>query len=145
VFPHHENEIAQSRCAFHTDVMANYWMHNGFLQVEGEKMAKSVGNFVTIHELLQDWPGEVLRLNMLKTHFRQPIVWTLRGLEESLKIWDRWYRAIGEEPPSTVYEPVVAQLRDDLNTPNGLAQLFFLESASGTSGMMAANYHSPIL
>jgi cysteinyl-tRNA synthetase len=145
VFPHHENEIAQSRCAFHTDVMANYWMHNGFLQVEGEKMAKSVGNFVTIHELLQDWPGEVLRLNMLKTHYRQPIDWTLRGLEESQKILDRWYRAIGEEPPSTVYEPVVAQLRDDLNTPNGLAQLFFLESASGTSGMMAANYHSPIL
>ena len=62
VFPHHENEIAQSRCAFHTPVMANYWMHNGFLQVEGEKMAKSLGNFVTIHELLKDWPGEVVRL-----------------------------------------------------------------------------------
>ena len=59
VFPHHENEIAQSRCAFHTPVMANYWMHNGFLQVEGEKMSKSLGNFVTIHELLADWPGEV--------------------------------------------------------------------------------------
>ena len=57
VFPHHENEIAQSRCAFHTGVMANYWMHNGFLQVEGEKMSKSLGNFVTIHELLKDWPG----------------------------------------------------------------------------------------
>ena len=62
VFPHHENEIAQSRCAFHTPVMANYWMHNGFLQVEGEKMSKSLGNFFTIRELLADWPGEVLRL-----------------------------------------------------------------------------------
>ncbi|HEX3858803.1 MAG TPA: cysteine--tRNA ligase, partial [Pseudolabrys sp.] len=64
VFPHHENEIAQSRCAFDIGVMANYWMHNGFLQVEGEKMSKSVGNFVTIHELLKDWPGEVVRLTM---------------------------------------------------------------------------------
>ena len=66
VFPHHENEIAQSRCAFHTQVMANFWMHNGFLQVEGEKMSKSLGNFVTIRELLADWPGEVLRLDMLR-------------------------------------------------------------------------------
>ena len=84
VFPHHENEIAQSRCAFHTPVMANYWMHNGFLQVEGEKMSKSLGNFVTIRELLADWPGEVLRFNMLRTHYRQPIDWTLKGLEEHL-------------------------------------------------------------
>ena len=66
VFPHHENEIAQSRCAFHTPVMANFWMHNGFLQVEGEKMSKSLGNFFTIRELLADWPGEVLRFNMLQ-------------------------------------------------------------------------------
>ncbi|HEY8434772.1 MAG TPA: cysteine--tRNA ligase, partial [Sphingomicrobium sp.] len=83
IFPHHENEIAQSRCAFHTPVMANYWMHNGFLQVEGEKMSKSLGNFVTIHELLEtskfggrEWPGHVLRFAMLKTHYRQPIDWT---------------------------------------------------------------------
>ena len=77
--------------------MANYWMHNGFLQVEGEKMSKSLGNFVTIRELLADWPGEVLRLNMLKTHYRSPIDWTLKGLEESAKsagrlVWDRWRR-----------------------------------------------------
>ncbi len=83
VFPHHEDEIAQSRCAFHTPVMANYWMHNGFLQVEGEKMSKSLGNFVTIHELLKDWPGDVIRLNMLRTHYRQPIDWTVRRLETS--------------------------------------------------------------
>src|SRR6202020_662930 len=75
VFPHHEDEIAQSRCAFHTPAMANYWMHNGFLQVEGAKMAKSLGNFVTINELLNKsndprW-GEMLRLNMLRTHYRQ--------------------------------------------------------------------------
>src|SRR5713101_7183124 len=90
VFPHHENEIAQSRCVFHTPVMARTWMHNGFLQVEGEKMAKSLGNFVTIRELLQDWPGEILRLNMLRTHYRQPMDWTLKGLEESWKILASW-------------------------------------------------------
>ena len=81
VFPHHENEIAQSRCAHGTSVMANVWMHNGFLQVEGEKMSKSLGNFVTIRELLERiggrrWPGEVLiRFAMLATHYRQPIDW----------------------------------------------------------------------
>ena len=84
VFPHHENEIAQSRCTFRTPAMANVWMHNGFLHVEGEKMSKSLGNFVTIHELLQQssdprW-GEILRLNMLRTHYRQPIDWTKDGL-----------------------------------------------------------------
>src|SRR5712664_852494 len=97
VFPHHENEIAQTRCAFHTPVMANYWMHNGFLQVEGEKMAKSAGNFVTIQELLhtkkfgsRSWPGEVLRLAMLKTHYRQPIDWTIKALEESERMLRKW-------------------------------------------------------
>ncbi len=85
VFPHHENELAQSCCAFDENRMANFWMHNGFLQVEGEKMSKSLGNFVTIRELLADFGhrGEVLRLNMLKTHYRSPIDWTLKGLEAS--------------------------------------------------------------
>ncbi len=125
VFPHHENEIAQSRCAFHSKVMANYWMHNGFLQVEGEKMAKSAGNFVTIHELLADWPGEVLRLNMLRTHYRQPIDWTLKGLEESAKVLDGWYDLIGDETNSsgTPDADFVDTLCDDLNTPNALTQL----------------------
>src|SRR5215467_13362463 len=88
VFPHHENEVAQTCCAFHQPRMANYWMHNGFLQVEGEKMSKSLGNFITIRELLDRRPndrswGEILRLNMLKTHYRQPIDWTERGLAEA--------------------------------------------------------------
>src|ERR671937_2898134 len=90
VCPHHENEIAQSRCAFNTPVMANIWMHNGFLQVEGEKMSKSLGNFVTIHQLLQDWPGEVVRFNMLRTHYRQPLDWTKKGMEESQATLERW-------------------------------------------------------
>jgi cysteinyl-tRNA synthetase len=126
VFPHHENEIAQSRCAFHAPGMANYWMHNGFLQVEGEKMSKSLGNFVTIHELLADWPGEVIRLNMLRTHYRQPIPWTMRGLEESERTIDHWYEIVGDmvSDANARPDPVVLQtLCDDLNTPSTLTRL----------------------
>jgi cysteinyl-tRNA synthetase len=129
VFPHHENEIAQSRCAFHTPVMANYWLHNGFLQVEGEKMAKSLGNFVTIRELLADWPGEVLRLNMLRTHYRQPTDWTLRGLQESSKTLDEWYAvsASADVPDRgekrELWPPFREALCDDLNTPRAIAEL----------------------
>ncbi len=127
-FPHHENEIAQSRSAFHTPLMARFWVHNGFLQLEGEKMAKSVGNVVTIRELLADWPGEVLRLNMLKTHYHQPIDWSVRGLEESAKTFDDWYElaagAAGERPAGAVLEALL----DDLNTPKAIAELHGLRS-----------------
>jgi cysteinyl-tRNA synthetase len=128
VFPHHENEIAQSRCAFHTGVMANYWMHNGFLQVEGEKMSKSLGNFFTIHDLLADWPGEVLRLNMLRTHYRQPIDWTVKGLEESWKTLDDWYSVAADAPGETVAGSVLQALADDLNTPQLIAALHGLRN-----------------
>ena len=128
VFPHHENEIAQSRCAFHTDVMANVWMHNGFLQVEGEKMSKSLGNFFTIHDLLKDWPGEVLRFNMLRTHYRQPIDWTVKGLEESWKTLDDWYWIVADAPGGSVSGPVMAALEDDLNTPQAIAVLHGLRN-----------------
>jgi cysteinyl-tRNA synthetase len=137
VFPHHENEIAQSRCAFHSGVMANFWMHNGFLQVEGEKMSKSLGNFVTIQELLTDWPGEVVRLNMLRTHYRQPMDWTVKGLKESDQILDRWTRTIdlagskSEELAPTVREALL----DDLNTPQAMAELHSL--SSGSDGSLA--------
>lgn len=124
IFPHHENEVAQSRCCFGTDVMAQVWLHNGFLQVEGEKMSKSLGNFITIRQVLHDWPGEVVRLNMLKTHYRQPIDWTLRGLEESSRMLDRWYEAAGEAAPEAeVPGGVVEALCDDLNTPAALGEL----------------------
>ncbi|MCX5493902.1 cysteine--tRNA ligase [Kaistia dalseonensis] len=117
VFPHHENEIAQSCCAFGSPRMANIWMHNGFLQVEGEKMSKSTGNFVTIRELLNDWPGEVLRLNMLKTHYRQPIDWTLKGLEESANMLSSWHRLADLAKDAIVDPSFVEALKDDLNTP----------------------------
>jgi cysteinyl-tRNA synthetase len=129
VFPHHENEIAQTRCAFHSPVMADFWMHNGFLQVEGRKMAKSEGNFVTIRELLADWPGEVLRLNMLRTHYRQPIDWTMAGVLESQKVLDHWYDIVADMPmPIGVDadDEVVGSLCDDLNTPGALTRLHAL-------------------
>jgi cysteinyl-tRNA synthetase len=128
VFPHHENEIAQSRSAFHTPVMANFWMHNGFLQAEGEKMSKSLGNFVTIRELLADWPGEVLRLNMLKTHYRQPIDWTLRGIEESAKTLDEWYALCAGCRGDGLAGEVELALLDDLNTPQAIAELHGLRA-----------------
>src|ERR1700681_166155 len=134
VFPHHENEIAQSRCAFHTGVMANYWMHNGFLQVEGEKMSKSLGNFVTIHELLADWPGEVIRLAMLQTHYRQPINWTEAGLTEAKRTLDHWYQLTANAPAGMPSADVVDALADDLNTPRALAAFHELrgEAAKGS-------------
>jgi cysteinyl-tRNA synthetase len=127
VFPHHENEIAQSRCAFHTGVMANFWMHNGFLQVEGEKMAKSAGNFVTIRELLADWPGDVIRVAMLGTHYRQPINWTLKNLEEAERTLGVWFDSAesGNAPPAA---SVVEALTDDLNTPKAIAEMHALRN-----------------
>jgi cysteinyl-tRNA synthetase len=123
VFPHHENELAQSCCAFHENRMANFWMHNGFLQVEGEKMSKSLGNFVTIRELLADWPGEVLRLNMLKTHYRSPIDWTLKGVEESAKTLDDWYAVAADASDGAPVDTVLNALADDLNTAQVITSL----------------------
>jgi cysteinyl-tRNA synthetase len=144
VFPHHENEVAQSRCANGTPIMAQVWMHNGFLQVEGEKMAKSAGNFVTVHELLEGWqgyawPGEALRFNMLRTHYRQPLDWTLAGLDESHKILWEWYGDLeGKQAVGGVPGPVLDALLDDLNTPKAIAELHKLHSAGHWAGLQAA-------
>ncbi len=139
IFPHHENEIAQSCCAFDTDIMANVWMHNGFVQVEGRKMSKSEGNFVTINELLETdkfggrkWPGEVLRLAMLMTHYRQPIDFTVDKLVEArsaLAKFKKWAFAadeIGFTPDydrNAPHQDVYDALMDDLNTPLAIASL----------------------
>jgi len=122
IFPHHENEIAQSRCAHGTDTMARYWMHNGFLQVEGEKMSKSLGNFFTINELLatdtfggRSWPGEVLRLAMLMTHYREPIDFTVKRLEEAEEKLRGWQRIASRAKGTGVVDPSVLEaLGDDL-------------------------------
>ena len=137
VFPHHENEIAQSCCAFHSNRMAQVWMHNGFLQVEGDKMSKSLGNFITIRELLatdkfagRKWPGEVLRLAMLRTHYRQPIDWTAAALEESRKTLDGWYDLIGDDAEGAAKsdDGVIEALSDDLNTASAIARLHAIAS-----------------
>src|SRR5215475_11935143 len=139
VFPHHENEIAQSRCAFHTPMMANFWMHNGFLQVEGDKMSKSLGNFITVHDLLKDWPGEVVRFTMLQTHYQQPINWTVAGLRESQKNLDHWYELTADVKSGYLCADVLDALLDDLNTPRAFAALHELraEAAKGAGPAMA--------
>lgn len=140
IFPHHENEIAQSRCAHDTDVMANYWMHNGYLMAEGEKMSKSLGNFYTVNELLEEFPGEAIRLLLLKTHYRQPLDFTKDGLAEAKRELDRFYRAIdtvrksslavtdairraNRDPESSVANDILEALSDDLNTPKAISVL----------------------
>jgi cysteinyl-tRNA synthetase len=169
VFPHHENEIAQTRCAFGHEVMANVWMHNGFLQVEGEKMSKSLGNFITIHELLHEekfggraWSGEVLRLAMLRGHYRQPIDWTVKALKEAEKTLARWYGLLGEKKPAldvlaansldvpaapsldvlaapaALLESFVEALCDDLNTPRAIAELHALAGAGDAERLLRA-------
>jgi cysteinyl-tRNA synthetase len=152
VFPHHENEIAQSRCAFHTKVMANYWMHNGFLQVEGEKMSKSLGNFVTIRDVLatpmpglvpiaddegptpifagwkERWNGLCARFAMLQTRYSEPIDWTARRFNEAGDELHRFYEALRDAHydtslPREVPNNLLATLRDDLNTPAAITTL----------------------
>jgi cysteinyl-tRNA synthetase len=136
VFPHHENEIAQSRCAFHTPAMANFWVHNGFLQVEGEKMSKSLGNFFTIRELLEKWPGDVLRLQMLLTHYRQPLDWTRYQADvacNELKEWGMVLQGRYHLPNDRKPNAIVEALSDDLNTPNAIVALrdLFLRAKKG--------------
>jgi len=127
-FPHHENEIAQSRCAHGTTHLARYWLHNGFVQVNGQKMSKSLGNFFTVHELLEEGHrGEALRLALLSAHYRQPIDITRDGLVEAKATLNRFYGALQKagdiEVEPKVPDTIVAALADDLNTPLALAEL----------------------
>jgi cysteinyl-tRNA synthetase len=125
IFPHHENEIAQSRSAFGHALMAKYWMHNGFLNISGEKMSKSLGNFFTVHELLDQFPGEAIRLLLLSAHYRQPLDFTHEGLQTAKATLDRWYgvlrgKAIGS---AAVPKSVEDALSDDINTPLAISAL----------------------
>lgn len=122
IFPHHENEIAQSCCALGTDALARIWMHNGFVQMGETKMSKSLGNIISPRDLLDaGWPGEVIRLALLSAHYRQPLVWTDALLEQSRAKLDRLYRRTGAEDGDDGTVP--AALLDDLNTPAALAGL----------------------
>ena len=135
IFPHHENEIAQSCCAFDNDLMASVWMHNGFLQVEGRKMSKSEGNFVTINELLATekfggrvWPGEVLRLAMLMTHYREPIDFSVKRLEEAERLLSKW--PAGDAGNTAPDASVLEALSDDLNTVAAVQAVHALAQAA---------------
>ncbi len=130
IFPHHENEVAQSECSCPGHPFARYWMHNGFLSVNGEKMSKSLGNFITIRQALGRAPGEVLRLMMLSTHYRHPLNWTESGLKQAQTRLDRLYRLLqksGARVPDGnavgLDDGFVGALQDDLNTPLALAEL----------------------
>ncbi len=132
IFPHHENEIAQCLCETPAQGFAKYWMHNGYLMSEGEKMSKSLGNFYTINELLQEFPGEAVRLLLLKSHYRQPLDFTKDGLDEAKRELDRFYGALrgvagmiaeGEGAEGPPNEAILSALSDDLNTPLALTEL----------------------
>ena len=131
-FPHHENEIAQSCCANdkadQPDSFAKYWVHNGFVTVEGEKMSKSLGNFLLVHDLIDEYPGEVLRLSLLSAHYRQPLDWSEQVLHQNKKLLDKLYQKLAElkdvsEKEKIVPVPVLNSLCDDLNTPQVLAEI----------------------
>jgi len=135
IFPHHENEVAQSCCAHGEGTFAQYWVHNGFLTVEGDKMSKSLGNFRTVRELLAEAPGEALRLNMLSAHYRQPLDWTSDGVKQAKTNLDRLYTALQhlsdvEADESTVATSVLAALEDDINTPQALTEIYAIASAA---------------
>lgn len=129
IFPHHENELAQSEAAHDGRQFVRFWVHNGFLSVDSAKMSKSLGNFVTVHELLeQGVPGEAIRLALLSTHYRDPLDWTDEKLEQAKATLDRWYRALslgGDVSPSPGHPSpkAVEALEDDLNTPQAIAHL----------------------
>ena len=145
IFPHHENEIAQSRCAHGGLPLARFWVHNGFVDMGAEKMSKSLGNIITPADLLsQGHRGETLRLALLSAHYRSPLPWTEALIEQSKAILDRLYRAAGDAPPGEIDAEVLAALSDDLNTPAALARLQALDdgavvrASAGLLGLLSA-------
>lgn len=130
MFPHHENEIAQSTCAHQGSGYAKYWVHNGFLTVNGEKMSKSLGNFITVHDLLERGvKGEVIRLALLSTRYNEPLDWSDKLLSDSQKMLDKLYRKVGAAKGEISTE-VLDALRDNLNTPKAIAELQTLEGGA---------------
>lgn len=137
IFPHHENEIAQSCCANDTDFVGT-WLHNGYLTSDGVKMSKSLGNFYTVKELLERFPGEALRLSLMVAHYRQPIDFSFRVVEDQKKRLDRWYRLIAGVEASDIPHAIIEALADDLNTPKALAVMDDLAKPETASSLKAA-------
>jgi cysteinyl-tRNA synthetase len=142
IFPHHENEMAQSLCAFPGSQFARYWMHNGMLQINGEKMSKSLGNFFTVREVLAKAPGEVIRFLLLRTHYRSLLDFSDQGLAEARRELDRFYRALEQVPDAVagdVPAAVMDALCDDLNTPLAFSAMHALADAAMTGDREAAS------
>ena len=133
VFPHHENEIAQSCCANKTENFANYWLHNGFVTFDKEKMSKSIGNIVTISKLRENVNGQVVRLALLSSHYKQPLDWNEKLINESRNTLDKWYGQFEKISPEELKDDVLKPLQEDLNTPEYIAKLhsLFEESSKG--------------
>ena len=134
IFPHHENELAQGTCAHGGKTYAQVWMHNGFLTMDREKMSKSLGNIVTVHELLKNAPGEALRWALLGAHYRQPLDWSDETVAQAKATLDRAYRALGEvwdieAKSNTAPTALTEALEDDLNTPKAMAEIAALVKA----------------
>lgn len=145
IFPHHENEIAQSECT-HGKQFVKYWMHNGYLTVDGEKMSKSLGNFHTVEDLLKDHEGEALRLALLTAHYRQPVDFSLETVAEQKRRLDRWYRLTeGVEAAASVPTSVITALTDDLNTPKALFELDALASEETAAELLAGAHFMGLL
>ena len=140
VFPHHENECAQSRCAHGGAPFARYWLHNGFLSIDETKMSKSLGNVLLVHDLLETVPGEIIRLALLSAHYRQPLDWSGETIATARRMLDRLYGAVrgitvsaDVRAAADVPDALVAALEDDLNTPKALAEFFALSRALNKS------------
>ncbi|MHC1480507.1 cysteine--tRNA ligase [Frateuria aurantia] len=143
-FPHHENEIAQSTCAHGGRLFARWWLHNGLLSFEGRKMSKSLGNVLLVHELVQRYPAEALRLLLLRGHYRQPLDWSEHAITQAIQTLDGWYRVLRDGPtvpettPRRIHPAVEAALSDDLNTPLALAELSALADRARTEASAEA-------
>jgi cysteinyl-tRNA synthetase len=139
MFPHHENEIAQSCCAHPEDGFARFWLHNGMVRVNGQKMAKSLGNFLTVEDMRAQAPGEVLRLALLMTHYRDPLDWTAQRVEEAEKALRKW-RGVAADAGQEVepHPEVVAALADDLNTSRAIAELHQLAMAGDANTLKSS-------
>ncbi len=133
VFPHHENEIAQSCCANKTENFANYWLHNGFVTFDKEKMSKSIGNIVTINKLRKNVNGQVVRLALLSSHYKQPLDWNEKLINESQNTLDKWYSQFENINPEELNDDILKPLKEDLNTPEYIAKLhsLFEDSSKG--------------
>ena len=141
IFPHHENEIAQSKCSHDGANLANYWMHNGYLTVNGEKMSKSLGNFITVHELLEEYPnrGEAIRLALLTSHYKQPADFSREAITQAEKQLCRWYKIVRNSEETKPAKAVLEALRDDLNTPKAIMELNQLAKDSKNAGELKAS------